>query len=116
MLDRNFLVVKTIMLSLIRNDIEYINKYEGENYCIDCFLKMHKNEINDMIKSIIEDGNEFEPDDVLNEYIKRYIIYNCEDIKWLEYDCKCDDNLSNNETELSKSIRYMDGRYIGYDL
>jgi hypothetical protein len=59
--DKDYLKVEKRMLNIIKNDIEYMNENEDE-----------------------------EDVDVLNYYIIHNLIYDCEDSKWLEYDCKCD--------------------------
>lgn len=91
-IDKNiFNIVKERMLNIVRNDIEYMNENEGVNYCYDCFIRMNKKEIEKMVNDIIDDGFEDEEDpEELNHYIIHNLIYDCEDVKWLEYDCKCD--------------------------
>jgi hypothetical protein len=90
-----FLKVEARMVKIIRDTIKYINEYEtkyGPSVCAYAFLKIYKNEIDEMIRAIIDDENEDEEDvDYLNDnYIIPYNVnYNLEDLdeeRFFEYD------------------------------
>jgi hypothetical protein len=102
-LSSDFLRVKERMIKIIRNDIKYINEYEtkyGPSICAYAFLKIYKNEFDEMIRAIIDDENQDEEDqEYLNDnYIIPYNInYNLEDLdeeKFAEYNkyvAQCND-------------------------
>jgi 5'-3' exonuclease len=56
-----FLKIEARMIKIIRDTIKYINEYEskyGPSICAYAFLKIYKNEIDEMVRAIINDENE----------------------------------------------------------